>query len=139
MSHLALSKNRLSKAICLAGLIAIVLSLPVYAQVVPTGTISGRVRDTSGAVIANAHVTLTNVGTNVTQTATTGSQGGYRFSALLVGHYNATVAKAGFRPAQNGGFMAGSMGDTVEQPAFTGIINQENSARQIQFAIRVMF
>lgn len=44
-----------------------------------------------------------------------------------------------FGPAQNGGFLAGSVGDVVEQPSFTGLISTNTPARQIQFSLRIVF
>jgi hypothetical protein len=46
---------------------------------------------------------------------------------------------ANFGPAQNGGFLAGSLTDTVEQPSFTGIIATATSARQSQFSLKFIF
>ena len=97
MTHSMFPRSYISKVICLAGLIATVLDLQGFAQVAPTGTISGFVSDASGASIVNAQVKVTNADTNVTRTATTGSDGGYRFSALPVGRYDVTVTMAGFK------------------------------------------
>jgi hypothetical protein len=97
MTHLMFSRSYISKVICLAGLIAMVLGLQGFAQVAPTGTISGSVSDPSGASIVNAQVKVTNTDTNVTLTATTESNGGYRFSALPAGRYDVTVTMAGFK------------------------------------------
>ncbi|MHB8736717.1 MAG: carboxypeptidase-like regulatory domain-containing protein, partial [Terriglobales bacterium] len=46
------------------------------------GVITGTVTDTTGAVIPGATVTITNEGTNVSQTATSGGAGEYRFSLV---------------------------------------------------------
>lgn len=50
-----------------------------------TGQITGTVSDPNGAVIPNATVTLTSKATNQTQTATTGSDGVYKFVLLQPG------------------------------------------------------
>src|ERR1700722_2823514 len=97
MTHPMFRKSYISKVICLAGMIAMVLGLQGFAQVAPTGTISGLVSDASGAAIANAQVKVTNTDTNVTLTSTTGSFGGYRFSALPAGRYDVMVTMAGFK------------------------------------------
>ncbi len=44
-----------------------------------------------------------------------------------------------FGPTQNGGFLSGSVRDTVEQPAFTGIIATSTPGRQIQFSLKILF
>jgi hypothetical protein len=46
---------------------------------------------------------------------------------------------ANFGPAQNGGFLAGSVGDLQEQPSFTGIISTNTPSREIQFALKAIF
>ena len=47
-----------------------------------TGTLLGTVQDSTGAVVPNAKVTLTNEGTDVSNKTTTGSQGFYTFPNL---------------------------------------------------------
>src|SRR5689334_19390854 len=64
-----------------------------------TGTIQGRVTDPSGAVLPNAQVTITNVATGVTRTATTNADGDYTFPELQVGTYEVRVSSASFKEA----------------------------------------
>ncbi|PYV22628.1 MAG: hypothetical protein DMG24_16135, partial [Acidobacteria bacterium] len=59
-------------------------SAPLWGQTVQ-GVITGTVFDAAGAVVPNATVTLTNEGTNIAQTKTTGSDGGYRFDLVPPG------------------------------------------------------
>ena len=61
-----------------------------------TGSISGAVKDPTGAVIPNAEVTVVNVGTNISQKIHTDSGGAYSFLALPVGRYNLQVKAPGF-------------------------------------------
>ena len=56
----------------------------VLAQL-PTGTILGVVKDSSGAVVPDASVTLTNIDTSLTRTGASTEDGSYRFPALPVG------------------------------------------------------
>ncbi|HEX2715065.1 MAG TPA: carboxypeptidase-like regulatory domain-containing protein, partial [Candidatus Acidoferrales bacterium] len=60
------------------------------------GTLRGEVTDPSGAVVAEAKVTVTNIGTGGSQTTNTTSAGTYSFPNLLVGTYSVTVEKPGF-------------------------------------------
>jgi hypothetical protein len=77
-------------------LVAILLAaIPASAQ--EAGTILGVVKDPSGAVIPNATVTITNVDTTVSRTATTGADGAFRVPALQPGHYSVKVEAAGFQ------------------------------------------
>src|SRR5690348_14514618 len=63
---------------------------------VVTGSISGTVRDSSGAVIPGVSVEARNTSTGVTQTIETGSVGFYNFAALPVGQYDVSFQKSGF-------------------------------------------
>lgn len=60
-------------------------------------SVSGLVRDSSGAVVPKADVTLTNTKTNVQYRAATDGDGIYRVSGLVPGIYSASVAKEGFK------------------------------------------
>src|SRR5580704_463611 len=61
-----------------------------------TAQIQGSVADSSGAVIAGATITLTNVDTAAQFTATSDAGGSFAFNALVRGHYSARVAASGF-------------------------------------------
>jgi len=62
-----------------------------------TASISGTVKDASGAIVAGATVKAVNVETGIVQTQTTNSQGYYSFQALPLGHYDIQITQAGFR------------------------------------------
>jgi hypothetical protein len=81
--------------VCIAAVL-ILAAIPVAAQL-PTGTILGNVKDSSGASIPGATVTVRNTDTNLTKTATTEQDGSYRFPELSVGHYEMKAEAAGFR------------------------------------------
>ena len=59
---------------CLVLLCTLMLALGAFAQV-QNGQFTGEITDPSGAAIANAKVTVTNTGTNLTQTVTTNQAG----------------------------------------------------------------
>jgi Carboxypeptidase regulatory-like domain len=61
-----------------------------------TGTIVGTVVDSSGALIANAQVSITEADTNVTSQTTTSSLGSYTVASLKPGTYRVTVVAKGF-------------------------------------------
>jgi Carboxypeptidase regulatory-like domain/TonB-dependent Receptor Plug Domain len=61
------------------------------------GTILGTVTDTSGGAVANASVTLTETGTNVSQKTQTTSAGTYNVPYLRPGLYRVTVTMTGFQ------------------------------------------
>ena len=62
-------------------------------------SVSGRVTDQSGAVIASAQVTARHTETNLTATAATDGEGRFRFPYLKVGPYDVTIRQTGFADA----------------------------------------
>jgi hypothetical protein len=61
-----------------------------------SGVISGAITDENQGVITNATVVVRNVGTNESRTATTNSEGRYRFPNLSIGMYEVTIQAGGF-------------------------------------------
>ena len=76
----------------------LVSALAAHAQVT-TADIVGTVTDATGAVVSNATVTITNLGTNEQRTATTNASGDYQVTLLPVGHYSIKVTATGFKTA----------------------------------------
>lgn len=74
---------------CCLCLSILLLTLQLMADV--TGSISGYVRDTSGAVLAGATVTIVQQATGYTRTVKTDASGQYSFLALPPGHYRLTA------------------------------------------------
>src|SRR5580704_15325576 len=62
--------------------------------------VRGTVTDQSGAIVVKAAVTITNVGTNITQTANTDEHGEYFFTGLRPAVYTVKVQAAGFRSSE---------------------------------------
>ncbi len=80
-------------SICLA------VSLPavcVGQQNVTSGSLSGRVEDTRGAVIMGANVTATNLETHQRFATASDNDGRYRFPYLRTGDYDLTIEASGF-------------------------------------------
>jgi len=75
---------------------------------VQNGIFTGTVMDPSGAAVANADVSLTNLGTNETITAKTNTEGLYRIAELPVGTYKFTVSSPGFKKAVKAGIYIGA-------------------------------
>lgn len=70
-----------------------------------TGTISGTVSDSSGAVVAGAMVTIREVNTNAEHAAITSATGEYRVALLPPGAYAVKVSKAGFKTVEQTGIV----------------------------------
>jgi len=76
--------------------LSVVVARPAYAQVAGA-TLTGTVKDTSGAVIANATVAIMDVATGVTRTVTSNGAGLYIAPNLLPGTYDVRATSTGFR------------------------------------------
>src|SRR3954447_8946518 len=63
------------------------------------GSIVGTIADPSGAPIADAQVTITNLATNETRNAPTNNDGLYQFVNLTPGNYRVQIEKQGFTKA----------------------------------------
>lgn len=59
--------------------------------------ITGTVTDSAGAVVPDATVTVTNVGTNIERQVTTNSEGVYNAPLLDIGEYRVTVSSPNFQ------------------------------------------
>ena len=81
--------------------LALLMGLAVtaaYGQAV-YGNIVGAVTDPQGAAVANAKVTITDLGRGVTVTATTNESGNFNQRFLIVGRYSVKVEAQGFKSA----------------------------------------
>ncbi len=76
-------------------LVLFVAASPLWGQI-DRGAIVGTVRDSSGAVIPNAAVTVTNKDTGVSVSTRTNADGTYQVLALLPGTYTASASASGF-------------------------------------------
>jgi hypothetical protein len=86
-----------------AWMILALACLPLFAAA--NGSLSGTVKDPTGAVIADAKVTLVNTAVKSEYTAVTNGQGFYSFPALPVGHYSITVEAPGFKTQKRSGLV----------------------------------
>ena len=77
------------------GWLSIFVISALYAQQ-NTATLTGTVRDTSGAAIPGVSVTLENVSRGVTRTSTADSNGFFSFDFVIVGTYTLTASQSGF-------------------------------------------
>ena len=71
-------------------------SAVAYAQI-GTSTLTGRVTDTTGAVVPKVQVTVVQTATNFTQKAITNDEGIYRVLSLQPGAYRLTFESQGFK------------------------------------------
>lgn len=72
-------------------------SSALWAQTGGQGAIKGTITDPSGAVVAGATVTATNLATGIVTTHTSSADGIYLISPIIPGTYSVTVTATGFR------------------------------------------
>ena len=93
------AKNTSQIVVLVVGLLIAIGSTRANAQY-EDGSLIGTIRDASGAVVANASVTVTNINTGiVTKVASSGS-GDYEVPSLHVGVYTVDAEASGFAPAE---------------------------------------
>ncbi|HXG47136.1 MAG TPA: carboxypeptidase-like regulatory domain-containing protein, partial [Methylomirabilota bacterium] len=76
---------------------------PHLAGQTTTASITGQVRDETGAVIPEASLTVTNTETGLARAATTDTNGRYRVQNLPVGSYQVDASYAGFKSVTRSG------------------------------------
>jgi hypothetical protein len=74
------------------------LLLPALVGQTPNASLGGSVTDSSGAVLPNAIVTVTNLDTGVSMKAVSNPRGVYDFPSLQEGRYRLTAELNGFQP-----------------------------------------
>src|SRR5215469_4884340 len=96
MTHVS-HRGSLFSIAALVFVLCFVLAPPASAQVAASGAILGTVTDPSGAVVADAEITVTNAATQQRRTVTSNGQGFYAIESLLAATYGVVVKKVGFQ------------------------------------------
>ena len=98
---------------------------PVTAQYT-TASLSGRVVDSSGAVIAGANVTVRNTDTGLVKRTESGGDGSFLLPVLPVGTYQLTVDRSGFKTYVQNGIVLTINGAATQQVTLElGAVNQQ--------------
>ena len=118
--------------------VLLLVAVPVGAQTL--GTITGEVKDGSGAIIPGATVTVTNTGTNATREMPSNESGIYTFTALPPGPYVVKSELQGFKTVQqnvdlhveqtvrvNFTMEIGTLSETAEVTGVAPLITTENA------------
>lgn len=84
-------------AILLCSMTLLLPAHQVFSQIAGTGSIQGTVTDSTGAVIPNASITLTNQATQVRRTVQSNSAGTFVYPGIPVGTYNIQMTVPGFK------------------------------------------
>lgn len=104
--------------------ISLILCVAGQAQQI-TGSVSGSVKDTTGALVTTATVKATNIDTGFTRSVLVGSDGTYLLQYLPVGNYTVNVTAAGFE-----GFVQKNIAVAVDQTAALNITLAIGAATQ---------
>jgi hypothetical protein len=108
-----------------------------------TATITGEVKDATGAVVPQAVVTITNIATNISVKTETNDQGSYTVPSLRPGDYTVTVEKTGFNKTLRSGvnlqvnqftriditLQTGQVSEVVEVTGGAPLLETETSSR----------
>lgn len=90
-------KHRISVTIALL-FVVLMAALPIRVLgQQATGQIIGTITDPTGAVLANAQITITNKATQSVRETTSNAEGYYQILALPIGTYQVTAERQGFR------------------------------------------
>ena len=80
---------------CCTLLLILAASVAAFAQ--DTGTFTGTVHDSTGAVVSGAEVTITNTSIGVSRTETSNADGDWLAAGLPIGSYDLSVTAKGFK------------------------------------------
>jgi hypothetical protein len=122
-------------------LAALLLAAPLAFCQVDVTSVSGIVKDPSGAAVPGASISVTNIATNGKFAATTNDKGEYTVPALKSGTYTVSVTKTGFKAAKventvlqvgvpatvNVDLQVGATTDTIEVTAGAAIVQTETA------------
>ena len=125
----------------LLAILLVAVAAPVLtAQIVETATITGVVKDNTGGVIPNAHVTLRNDSTGLASNISTDGQGLYVSPPLNAGNYTVEIDVPGFRKvvekvrievgqrlAADATLAIGSTAETIEVQSSGELLDTESS------------
>jgi hypothetical protein len=101
---------------------------PLYGQ--NSASITGTVRDSTGAVLPSAEVAVANVGTGVTLKTTTNSDGDYLVAGLPAAAYNLKISASGFKAFEaTGGILRVGQKARVDASLEVGQITSEISVQ----------
>lgn len=112
------------------GLLVAAGTAPAYAQVsATTGSINGKVTDSSGGVLPGVSVTIASPSMQGTRTDVTSQDGDYRFPAIPPGEYRITYELTGFGTVVREGVRVGL--------GFTATVNTEMRVASLQETVTV--
>ena len=119
-----------------AAVIAALVAFTPATQAQENATVTGTVTDSSGAVIPNAKVSLTNTATGVTREVTSNSVGAYRFPNVGIGTFTMVVTASGFSKFTKTGIVV-NVASTLEEDAKLNVGSQAQTVTVAAQALQV--
>ena len=135
----------------LAAALCLVSPALVFSQATNSGDIRGTVQDSTGALVPDATVTVTNINTGIVTVLHTNKAGLYDTSSIVVGTYSVTFEKPGFQKFErpsislqvgtstvNAQLKVGSESETVTVNTDLPLLNTESGSQQSTFEAKSM-
>lgn len=108
------------------GFVLVLMSiLPLAAQTITTGDLTGTITDQTGAVVPGSTVTLKSIDTGESRTQTVNESGAYRFTFVKPGKYEVSASSAGLKSD------LGSIVISIGQVANVGLVLKPQSSTQV--------
>ncbi len=132
--------KRYAYSILLLAATLLVAAVPsLIAQTAGTGALTGTVKDSTGAVIPNATVTVTSAGTGQSRTATTSTDGSYQVGLLPPGTYSVKLSANGFQTVEIPSVTVtvtetGTLDETLQVGSQTQEVTVQSSVETVQTA-----
>jgi hypothetical protein len=128
VNSFSVGQRRLSLAVCLSILVSVTFLLPnaAWGQGAATASLGGTVKDSSGAVVPGAQVTITQTNTGISQTKPSAADGTFIFPLLPVGPYKLEVKKEGFGTYEQTGIVL-----TVSQAAQVPVSLEPKALKEV--------
>ncbi|KAA6459691.1 TonB-dependent receptor [Acidobacteria bacterium AB60] len=123
-------------AALLTALAVLVMLFSTNAWGQDNATITGTIADTSGALVTNAQVSLTNSATNQTRETTSNTAGAYRLANVGIGTYTLTVNAQGFQKYTKTGIVV-NVAQTLEENVSLSVGNQTQTVTVAADALQV--
>ena len=111
----------------------------LFAQTAGTGALTGTIKDSTGAVIPDATVTVTSKDTGQSRTATTTPNGSYQVGLLPPGNYSVKIAANGFQTVEIPSATVtvtetGTLDETLQVGSQTQEVTVQSSVETVQTA-----
>ena len=117
-------------------LLVTLMAIPALPQA-STGSVSGTVRDQSGAAVPGASVALTNTATNIASKSTTNESGYYLFPGVNPGPYTLSAESSGMQKFEGSLTVLVQQSMVVDVPMQVGLATTQVSVKDVTPLLQV--